>query len=183
MIKYIYNREQDDALKGRMYSMKPGEVVVYKCKGIYKIENVGTLNFSFADRKKKYYTLQSLDDSKEKAYVPAEDNVNVRKPLKRDEALELIHNIDAIDVLWIQNEKLREKEYKECISNYSPKEWICVLKTLYKRTVSRGSVTSMDKKYRQLIEHALYSELAYALEIPVNKVEKFIQEEAEQHIL
>lgn len=158
--------------------MNQGEIVVYKCKGIYKVESVGTLNFAFADRKKKYYTLQSIEDSKEKAYVPTEDDVNVRRPLRRDEALELIHNIEKIDVLWVENEKMREREYKECISKYSPKDWVCVLKTLYKRTKSRGTVTSMDKKYRQLIEHALYSELAYVLDIPVNKVEKFIQEEA-----
>ena len=40
--------------------MNPGEVVVYKCKGMFKVEDVGTLNFSFVDRRKKYYTLQSL---------------------------------------------------------------------------------------------------------------------------
>lgn len=157
--------------------MNKGEVVVYKCKGMYKIESVGRLDFTFADRKKTYYTLQSLDDSKDKAYVPAEDDNNIRKPVSREEALELIHKIDDIDVLWVQNEKLREREYKDCISKYSPEEWVRVLKTLYKRTKSRGSVTSMDKKYQVLIEHALYSELSYVLGIPQNKVEKYIQEE------
>lgn len=157
--------------------MNKGEVVVYKCKGMYMIESVGKLDFTFADRKKTYYTLQSLEDSRDKAYVPAEDNENIRKPLNREEAMELIHKIDDIDVLWIQNEKLREREYKECISKYSPEEWIRVLKTLYKRSKSRRSVTSMDKKYQVLIEHALYSELAYVFGIPAEKVESFIQEE------
>lgn len=104
--------------------------------------------------------------------------MNIRKPVSRDEAMELIHKIDDIDVLWVQNEKLREREYKECIAKYSPEDWVRVLKTLYKRTKSRGSITSMDKKYQVLIEHALYSELAYVLGIPTGKVEKFIQEEA-----
>ena len=96
--------------------MNPGEVVVYKCKGMFKVEDVGTLNFSFVDRRKKYYTLQSLEDSRERAYVPTEDRENIRKPVSRDEAIELIHKLDEIDVLWIQNEKLREREYKDCIS-------------------------------------------------------------------
>lgn len=74
---------------------------------------------------------------------------------------------------------LREREYKECISQYSPEDWVRSLKTLYKRTKSRGSITSMDKKYQVLIEHALYSELAYALGIPAAKVEKFIQDTVE----
>ncbi|EGB90917.1 CarD family transcriptional regulator [Clostridium sp. D5] len=157
--------------------MNPGEVVVYKCKGMYKVEDVGTLNFGFVDRRKKYYTLQSMEDSRERAYVPTEDKENIRKPVSRDEAIELIHELDEIEVLWIQNEKLREREYKDCISGYSPKDWVRVLKTLHKRTISRGSITSMDKKYQQMIEHALYSELGYALGIPQNKVEHFIQEE------
>lgn len=157
--------------------MNPGEIVVYKCKGMYKVEDVGTLNFGFVDRRKKYYTLQSMEDSRERAYVPTEDKENIRKPVSRDEAMELIHKLDEIDVLWIQNEKMREREYKECISGYSPKDWVRVLKTLYKRTKSRGSITSMDKKYQQMIEHALYSELGYALGIPQNKVEHFMQKE------
>lgn len=158
--------------------MNQGEVVVYKCKGMYKVEDVGKLDFAFADRRKQYYTLQSMDDARERAYVPTEDSGNIRKPLSREEALSLIHEIDDIDVLWVQNEKLREREYKECISKYNTKDWVRILKTLYKRSKSRGSITSMDKKYQQLIEHALYSELAYALGIPSNKVEKFIREEA-----
>lgn len=159
--------------------MNKGEVVVYKCKGMYMVESVGTLNFTFADRKKIYYTLQSLDDDRDKAYVPVDDEVNIRKPLSRDEAMDLIHRVDDIDVLWVQNEKLREREYKECISKYSPEDWVRILKTLYKRTKSRGSITSMDKKYQVLIERALYSELAYALGIPSTKVEKFIQDTVE----
>lgn len=115
--------------------------------------------------------------------MPAEDQVNIRRPLNREEALELIRNIEDIDVLWIQNEKLREKEYKECISKFSPKDWVRVLKTLYKRAKNRGSITSMDKKYQQLLEHALYGELAYVQGIPVNKVEKFIREESKQSII
>lgn len=40
-----------------------------------------------------------------------------------------------------------------------------VLRTLYTRTKRRGSMTSMDKKYQMLLEHALYSEMQYVLGI------------------
>lgn len=158
--------------------MKQGDVVVYKCKGVYKVEEVGTLSFKHADRKKKYYTLQSLGNAKDRAYVPTEDKINIRKPVEREEALELIRNIDDIAVLGIQNEKMREREYRECISNYIPEDWVKVLKTLNERTETRGTITSMDKKYQQLIEYALYSELGYVLGIPSENVEDFIQKES-----
>lgn len=157
-----------------------GDAVVYKCKGVYKIEDVGTLDFTFADRKKKYYTLQSVVNEKDRAYVPIDDEYNIRKPLEKDAIFGLIQKIDDIDILWVQNEKLREKEYKDCISGYMPEDWIRVLKTLYKRTRHRGSITSMDKKYQQLLEHALYSEFSYVLGIPESKVESFIWNEVKK---
>ena len=155
--------------------LKSGDAVVYKCRGVYKVADIGTLNFSFADRKKRYYTLQSIENSRDKAYIPTDDERNIRKPVSREEALELIGKLDDIETLGIKDEKLREQEYKNCISGYQPENWVRVLKTLYKRTKSRGSITSMDKKYHVLLEHALYSEFAFSLGIPKNEIPEFIR--------
>lgn len=156
--------------------LKQGDVVVYKCKGMYEVKEVGTLNFSFVDRKKQYYTLQSMDNESDKVYSPVDDNTNIRRPMTKEEALELVEKVDSIDTLWVANEKMREQEYKKCIATYDPENWVQVLKTLYSRTKKRGSITSMDKKYQQLLEHVFYGELAYVLGIPTNKVEAFIME-------
>ena len=155
--------------------LKSGDAVVYKCRGVYKVADIGTLNFSFADRKKRYYTLQSIENARDKAYIPTDDERNIRKPVSREEALELIRKLDDIETLGIKNEKLRKQEYKNCISGYQPENWVRVLKTLYKRTKSRGSITSMDKKYQVLLEHALYSEFAFSLGIPKNEIPEFIR--------
>ncbi len=160
--------------------LRLGEAVVYKCKGIYEVEQIGTLNFSFVDRKKQYFTLRSLKNENDKAYVPVDDVSNIRKPMEKAQVFALIQKMDDIEVLRIRNEKFREQEYKECISGYSPEGWVRVLKTLHKRTVSRGSITSMDKRYKQLLEHALYSEIAYAMKIQENEVEQFIEDNAKK---
>lgn len=153
-----------------------GDAVVYKCRGLYKVEDIGTLDFSFADRKKKYYTLQSVEDKRDRAYVPTDDVSNIRKPVSREEALKLIDRMPDIEVLKVKNEKLREQEYKDCISDYCPENWVKVLKTTYKRTKSRGSITSVDRKYQMLLEHALYSEFAFVLGIPAGQMTQFIEE-------
>ena len=88
--------------------------------------------------------------------------------------MELISRMPEIDVLRVKNEKLREQEYKQCIADYCPENWVKVLKTLYTRTKSRGSITSMDKKYQMLLEHALYSEFAFVLGISASEVTRFI---------
>ena len=138
-----------------------GDAVVYKCRGMYKVEEIGTLDFSFADSKKKYYTLQSIENAKDKAYVPTDDEKNIRRPVSFEEAKHLLDCVDKIEVLSVKNEKFREQEYKDCISDFKPENWVRVLRTLYTRTKRRGSMTSMDKKYQMLLEHALYSEMQY----------------------
>ncbi|NCB93960.1 MAG: CarD-like/TRCF domain protein [Clostridia bacterium] len=154
--------------------LNQGEMIVYKSRGVYEVEKVGRLNFSYIDRKKEYYTLHSVEDEKEMVYVPASENEAIRKPMTKDEALQLITEVREAEILWIPNEKMREQEYRHCISSYEPKEWIRILKTLYQRTRKRGSVTSMDKKYQQVAERALYSELAYALGVSVSQVGKIL---------
>jgi len=161
--------------------IRQGDAVVYKNKGMFKVHNVGTLDFSHVSRGKEYYTLQSIIDAKERAYVPIDDQTSIRKPMNHSEAMELINRLDKIEILWVQNEKLRERDYRDCIAKNSPEGWIKVLKTLNERTKSRGSATMMDKKYRQMLEHALYSEFSYALGIPIDKVGEFIAEQLQKN--
>lgn len=153
-----------------------GDAVVYKCRGLYKVEEIGTLDFLYTNRGKMYYTLQSVEDAGDRVYVPTDDDTHIRRPVSRDEALDLIGRMPDIETLHVKNEKLREQEYKECISGYSPEDWVRVLKTAYARTKSRGSITSVDKKYQMMLEHALFSEFSYALGMPRGQVPGFIAE-------
>jgi RNA polymerase-interacting CarD/CdnL/TRCF family regulator len=161
--------------------MSKGEVVAYKYKGMYRVKDIGTLGFTLANRKKKYYTLQSIDNATDRAYVPTDDKVNLRKPMSRAEVFKLIREMDDIEIIGVKNERTREKEYMECIADNRVKGWMKILKTLSTRSESRGMVSSMDKHYQQLAEHALYSELSYVLDIPTNKVIKFLLDEKENN--
>ena len=143
-----------------------GDAVVYKCRGVYKVEEVGKLDFSFVDGKKDYYTLQSIDNQRDKAYV---------RPVSEQKAKELLDNLAEVGILNVKNEKYREQEYKDCISSFCPENWVKVLKTLYSRTKRRGSMTSMDKKYQMLLEHALSSEMNYVLGIPAGEMTELIK--------
>lgn len=41
------------------------------------------------DGKKDYYTLQSIDNQRDKAYVPIDDEKNIRRPVSEQKAKEL----------------------------------------------------------------------------------------------
>ena len=92
-----------------------GDAVVYKCRGVYKVEEVGKLNFSFVDGKKDYYTLQSIDNQRDKAYVPIDDDKNIRRQVSEQKSKELLDKLTEVDVLNVKNEKYREQEYKGSI--------------------------------------------------------------------
>ena len=90
-------------------------------------------------------------------------------------AKELLDNLTEVGILNVKNEKYREQEYKDSFSSFCPENWVKVLKTLYSRTKRRGSMTSMDKKYQLLLEHALSSEMNYVLGIPAGEMTELIK--------
>ena len=73
-----------------------GDAVVYKCRGLYRVEEIGTPEFLSGSGNKKYYTLQSVEDAGDKAYVPTDDAKNIRRPVSRDDAMELIGRMPGI---------------------------------------------------------------------------------------
>ena len=99
---------------------------------------------------------------------------SIRRPVSFEEAKHLLDCVDKIEVLSVKNEKFREQEYKDCISDFKPENWVRVLRTLYTRTKRRGSMTSMDKKYQMLLEHALYSEMQYCLGISAAELSRLL---------
>lgn len=157
--------------------IEQGDMVVYRNRGMFRVERIGKLDFSGVDRKKDYFTLKSVENPRETVYIPAEET-NVRKPIDRDTAMELIQGIDGTETIWVPNERMREQEYKKCIASGDCKDWIRILKTLYGRAKKRGSMPAMDKKYQEMAERALYSEFSFALHMSEREVKDFVKEHA-----
>lgn len=157
--------------------VEQGDMVVYRNRGMFRVERVGKLDFAGADHKKDYLTLKSMENPRETVYIPAE-NRNVRRPIDRETAMELIRNLDKTETLWVPNERMREQEYKKCISSGDCRDWLRILKTLYGRAKSRGSMTVMDRKYQELAERALYSEFSFVLCMSGQQVKECLKEHA-----
>lgn len=133
-----------------------GDAVVYKCRGVYKDRRSRKTGFFICGWQERLLYITTLDNQRDKAYVPIDDEKNIRRPVSEQKAKELLDNLAEVGILNVKNEKYREQEYKDCISSFCPENWVKVLKTLYSRTKRRGSMTSMDKKYQLLLEHALF---------------------------
>ena len=110
--------------------IEQGDMVIYRNRGMYRVERIGKLDFGGVDKKKEYFTLSSMENPKETAYVPVE-GTTIRKPISQEQAQGLIDTVDDIETIWVQNERLREQEYKKCVASGNCRDWIRILKTLY----------------------------------------------------
>lgn len=100
-----------------------------------------------------------------------------------DDAWRIIKEISAVDETFIENEKEREKLYKEAINSCDPKRLISIIKTLYirrqKRLEENKKTTAVDERYFKIAENQLYSELAFALGVEKSELNQIIEQNIE----
>lgn len=144
-----------------------GDFIVKAANGICEVKDIVNPDF-VDDDKKLYYELQPLSDSKTVLYVSTDrDDGSMRAVITEEEAENLIKMIPTIDEPWINNERERERNYKEAIKSNEPEKLIGIIKLIYQRKKTRqeqGKKTTMvDKQYFDKAENLLYSELELVL--------------------
>ena len=152
---------------------KKGDFVVNTNNGLCEIKDVVTMNMSGTD--KEYYLLIPINEQTAKVYVPVDlSTQRIRLAMNKDEALSLIESIPDIHETYIENEKERERTYKEALNSRDPKRLVGIIKTLYLRRQKRLDAgkknTAVDDRYFKLAENHLYNELAFALEIDKSEI-------------
>ena len=156
-----------------------GDFVSKPVIGICKIENILYLNPYGEKKDKLYYLIKSIEDEKEKIYVPVSNSDSrLRACLTKEEAWNLIKRIPEIPTAWTNNEKMREQNYKEAVKANSPEALVSIIKMIYQRKQKRltqgKKCTATDARYFQIAENLLYMELGVALGKPKQEICKII---------
>lgn len=161
------------------------DFIIYGSNGVCLVKDVCVPDIPGIDPTKTYYILQPLYSAKSVIYCPV-DNLRtiMRRILTKQETQELITRIPLIDILWIDDERRREEQYKKALRSYSCDEWIRIIKTLYLRNRARilkkKPVNILDDRYLHLAEDMLFDELAISLEMSREKIENYITEQVHQ---
>lgn len=158
-----------------------GEYIVYGSTGICMVEDITTMDFPGVSESRLYYVISPYQQGGNKIFSPVDNpKMKLRRILTREEVIALIDEIPTIEQIGIKEEKLREQEYKECIRSCECKNWIRIMKTLYKRKqerVSQGKkVTATDERYFKMAEDYLYTEFSLSLDIPKQEIGGYIAE-------
>ena len=118
------------------------------------------------------------EDEKDKIYVlVSNSDLRLRLCLTK-EAWNLIKRIPEISTAWINNEKMREQNYKAAIKANDPEALVAIIKMIYERKQKRlaqgKKSTATDARYFQMAENLLYMELGVALGKPKEEICKTI---------
>ena len=158
-----------------MVKYEIGDLVSKPVTGICKIEDILYLTPQDEKNNKLYYLMKPIEDEKDKIYVPVSNSDSrLRLCLTKEEAWNLIKRIPEIPTAWINNEKLREQNYKEAVKANDPEALVAIIKMIYQRKQKRlaqgKKCTATDARYFQIAENLLYMELGVAIGKPKKEV-------------
>lgn len=165
--------------EGRNTVFEVGDYVMKTSKGVCHIDDITHLDMSGIDKTKLYYVMTPVDGKGSTLYVCVEtaDN-NIRPAMTKDEAEGVIDEIPSVKEAWIENDKLREQQYKDAVRSGSPRELVSIIKTIYARKRMREEQgkknTAVDERYFKQAEELLYAEIAFALGKNKNEISDLI---------
>ena len=161
-----------------------GTMLVHPTYGVCEVVHIGKIDMKNVKDERLYYTLIPLYDSKSKLFIPTDsDGLGLRPVMTKESALELVASLPAMEPITVQNEKEREKVFKEMIRGGNCEDISRIIKTLYLRKKARlaagKKAVSIDEKFLFMAREQLYGELAVSLGIEKNGVEDYIAQSIE----
>lgn len=160
-----------------MYDYDVEDYVMYGAIGVCKVTDICSPDFMRDG--KMYYVLQPVYNASETIYAKVgSDKVSMRKSLTKAEAQSYIEDMKAAEVLWFANDKERDAEFKKILRSGDCKEWIRMVKGLYRtkkqKEMDGKKLSQADTNIFQKAEKLLYGELALALGLAVDEMPTYI---------
>ena len=161
-----------------------GTMLVHPTYGVCEVVHIGKIDMKNVKDERLYYTLIPLYDGKSKLFIPTDsESIGLRPVMTKESALELVASLPDMEPIAVQNEKEREKMFKEMIRGGNCEDISRIIKTLYLRKKARlaagKKAVSLDEKYLFMAREQLYGELAVSLGIEKNGVEEYIAQSIE----
>ncbi|MDO5292331.1 MAG: CarD family transcriptional regulator [bacterium] len=156
-----------------------GEYVVCNNGGVCQVEDIKTINMDGVSKERLYYVLSPINQGKNRVFIPYDNpKAIIRKVMSKEDATSLIEEMPDIKELVVDNQKFSEKKYKEILRNSDGSELFSMVKMLSnqkkQRMDDKRGLVAIDEKYLKIAKERLCFELALALGITKEEVEKTI---------
>lgn len=154
------------------------EIVVYENGDLYTIKDIGVPDFIKSDR--KYYTLESLENSKNVVYVTLENEDKLCTVISRETAANCLAKLPEIEGQYNPNAKERDKEYLDVIKNgcclTRLKMFKGILQEKNRRVGTGKHLCVSDDRYLQKVGKLIDYEFSVALNVPIDQLHGWIED-------
>ncbi len=153
-----------------------GDTVLYDMWSVCKI--VGTEEQEINNSTASYYLLQPVFEQDTTLYVPQNNTVllgKMRPLLSESQAEEILASLPHAELIWIEDERLRQQRYQEIITHGDRKELSSLIRTLYlhreKQQKSGRRLHISDENAFHQAKELLFRELAFVSGVTPKEIE------------
>ena len=157
------------------------DIVRYGMNGVCRISEA--VLRAVGNEQKEYFVLRPVHDERSTLFVPLDNAVLMGKMqpvLSKDQVLQLIDQMPAMQQEWIVDENQRRSTFREMMVCEDRLQLIGMIKVIYERErVLREQGKKLrldDEKALRTAEKLLYDEFALALEMQPDQVLSYIKE-------
>ena len=161
-----------------MFSL--GQVVMHPTAGVCKIESTEKKFFS-RTQCQEYFVLKPVFSSNTTLFLPVDSNkVGVRELLSTDDINRNLDSVDFSETLWVDNDNARYDNFLEVMkSKNNPKiiQMIIEIKNVEISRIANGkNLRVSDAKILKEAEKIIYEEIAYVLNLELDKAKTLVLE-------
>ena len=169
----------EDCREDKEIMYKVDDVVIYGTEGICKIQ--GLTEKQFGKDTIKYYILSPMDKREETVYVPMKNEKalsKMRHVLSKEAAEDLISKEPQKRYNWIDNDRERQKTYRDILLFGSSEDVLVMARALFfhreKQERNGKKLHAADERFLKDAEKILFEEFAYIFNITHEEVFRLI---------
>lgn len=157
---------------------KVNDYIMYGMTGACKVVGIEE-GKDIKNEKKNYYILDPVYSKNTTIKIPVDNKkISMRKLHSKDEIFALINDMSNEEILWIDDEKQRNEQFKSMLKTGKCEELIKLVKSIYlnkkqKKLIGKKTYKN-DEEIMKAAEKLLNEEFAVTLGIEPSEVSSYI---------
>jgi CarD family transcriptional regulator len=157
------------------------DIVIHPTSGICKIEDIREEAFGKLG-KHTYYVLSPLYENNHTViYIPVDGSIELRKVLSKENIKDIIKRVNLNNQLWIENDHKRAEKFNNILRSGNQSQIIELIVEIYMKQEEKAKegkkLHVSDIRILDEAQKMVHQEFAYALNIELDKIGKYIMKE------
>lgn len=158
-----------------------GDKIVYGFDGVFTVSEYSSSPIDKNDTR-QFYVLRPVHGPVGNIIMTPVENekLRMRAVMSRDNALSFIDSMPSVPTLSVEKEKNRRDVYRKALEEGTAEALVRIIKTVMLRREELSKIkkrtSESDNDYEKKAKYCLNGELAVSLNIPVEEVDKFIED-------